>query len=275
MDKGGAKQRNLESFGLKIKKYRKNARMTAEALARSLQVFVSSVRNWECGLSRPDPESLFKLFTVLRVEPNEFFGIRGIGAALSPGEQALLEDYRMMDSRAREDFRAIGEAMRRQCRHRALREVRGRLRSVPDYGRCAAAGSESGWEVRSEPCEVLLYNSGIVSQANEIITVSGHSMEPGFHNGDRVLVRYCTEAAWGKVCVFSLRGVGCVIKEAAPGRLHSQNRAYGDIVPWEEDGAELIGCVLGVIEDRMIPSPEEAVLYEEAVRMEKEEGDPE
>ena len=47
------KQRNLEGFGLKIKKFRKEANMTAEDLAQALQVTVSSVRNWECGLSRP------------------------------------------------------------------------------------------------------------------------------------------------------------------------------------------------------------------------------
>ena len=55
------KQRNLEGFGLKIKKFRKEANMTAEDLAQALQVTVSSVRNWECGLSRPDPEYLYKL----------------------------------------------------------------------------------------------------------------------------------------------------------------------------------------------------------------------
>ena len=78
------KQRNLEGFGLKIKKFRKEANMTAEDLAQALQVTVSSVRNWECGLSRPDPEYLYKLFPILNVDPNAFFGVRG-GSFPHPG----------------------------------------------------------------------------------------------------------------------------------------------------------------------------------------------
>ena len=55
------RKRNLEGYGLKIKNFRKRKKMSADDLAQALQVSVSSVRNWECGLSRPDPEYLFLL----------------------------------------------------------------------------------------------------------------------------------------------------------------------------------------------------------------------
>ena len=81
------KQRNLETYGSKIKNFRNRAGMTAEQLADALQISKSSVRNWECGLTRPDPEFLYRMFTILNVEPNEFFGLTGIGTLLTTEEQ--------------------------------------------------------------------------------------------------------------------------------------------------------------------------------------------
>ena len=259
------KKRNLEGYGLKIKKYRKNAGMTADDLARALQVTVSSVRNWECGLSRPDPDYLCRMFTVLNVSPNEFFGVEGVGASLTGREEEVVSLFRSLDSRGREEFLAIGNSMVSQCHTWKLREARGRIVSLPCYGSFASAGPGDGWGQQEEAEEVFLYNLGPAAEADEVILVSGRSMEPAYHDGDRILIKHCKEAGLGGVCVFSLRGSGLVIKEAAPGRLHSQNPEYDDIIPDEEDGAELVGRVLGVIDPSMIPADEEINLYREAV----------
>jgi transcriptional regulator with XRE-family HTH domain len=268
-DTDALKQRNLEGYGLKIKKYRKRAGLSADDLAKALRVTVSSVRNWECGLSRPDPEYLYRMFFVLDVSPNEFFGISGVGASLSSRERDLVRLFRSLDARGKEDFRALGEALAGRIRLRRREEVRSRLVSVPDYGRFAAAGAGDGWSQQSEAEEVLLYDVGPVSAADEIIRVSGCSMEPAYHDRDRVLVAYCKEMELGGVYIFSLRGRGCVIKEAAANRLRSQNEEYEDIIPSEEEGAELIGRVLGVLDPSMLPSEEEIALYRESLESRK------
>ena len=265
LDTEAMKKRNLEGYGLKIKKYRRNAGMTADDLAKALRVTVSSIRNWECGLSRPDPEYLSRMFSVLDVDPNEFFGIKGVGASLTDREKGLVDLFRSMDARGKDDFYAVGEAMAARCHTLKLKEIRSRMASIPDYGRFASAGSGDGWAQQFEAEEVLLYNTGAVSGADEIIRVSGDSMEPAYHDQDRVLVRYCKEMELGQVYIFSLRGTGCVIKEAAADRLHSQNRDFADIIPQEEDGAELIGRVVGVLDPSMVPTDEEIDLYREAV----------
>ena len=89
------KQRNLETYGTRIKTFRTRAKMTAEQLADALQISKSSVRNWECGLTRPDPEFLYRMFTILNVEPNEFFGFSGIGTLLTTQEKTLIDNYRI------------------------------------------------------------------------------------------------------------------------------------------------------------------------------------
>ena len=54
----------------------------------------------------------------------------------------------------------------------------------------AAVAARELLEEESESC--ILYDSSAVSAADEIITVCGQSMEPQFHDGDRVLVQYCS-----------------------------------------------------------------------------------
>ena len=58
-------------------------------------------------------------------------------------------------------------------------------------------------------------------------------------------------------------GMGGVIKQVAHDRLHSLNPAYDDIFPYE-DGAKIIGRVLGKVAEEMIPDQDEQALYLEA-----------
>ena len=102
-----------------------------------------------------------------------------------------------------------------------------------------------------------------VSAADEIITVCGQSMEPQFHNGDRVLVQYCSELSYGDIGIFYVPGMGGVIKQVAHDRLHSLNPDFDDIFPYE-DGAKIIGRVLGKITADMIPDADDQALYLEA-----------
>ena len=74
------KKRNREIYGERIKQFRNRVGMTADQLADALQVSISAVRNWESGFTRPDLEYLYRMFSILNVEPNEFFGLTGIGA---------------------------------------------------------------------------------------------------------------------------------------------------------------------------------------------------
>ena len=259
------KQQNLEEFGLKIKEYRKKAGISAEELAQELGITVGSVRNWECGMARPDPTYLIRMFRILDVDPNTFFGIRGAGEALTEGEREVVGLYRAMNGRYQSDYIAVGKALRCQSDEATLREAVDNIVVLWDYGRFAAAGSGDGWPDDAEPEEVYIYKQ-YASGADEIIRVSGHSMEPEFQDRDRVLVKHCKEARVGDICVFMLRGAGYVLKEAGEDRLHSLNKEYEDIIPWGDDGAELIGRVCGVLRPAMIPKKEEINLFREEKR---------
>ena len=106
------KQRNLETYGSKIKAFRTRAGLTTEQLADALEISSSSVRNWECGLTPPDPEYIYRMFTILDVEPNEFFGIEGAGTTLTDQEKKLLSSYRSLDDRGQEDILLFTDALK-------------------------------------------------------------------------------------------------------------------------------------------------------------------
>ena len=266
------KARNYETYGSKVKFFRNRAGLSADQLADILQISKSSIRNWECGLTRPDPEYLYQMFTIFDVEPNEFFGIKGIGTILTEQEKGLLTNYRRLDKRGQRDLSAYASTMADRIHLQKLNKIYYGIAPVSDYNREAAAGSSgTDWEDFPEKEQVLLYCSPAVRNADEIITVSGDSMEPQFHDGDKVLVKYCTELRNGDIGIYFVHGVGGVIKQKAYDRLHSLNPDYDDIFPYEE-GAKLVGRVVGKITKDMIPSREEQTLYIDAE--EEREKDP-
>ena len=267
------KQRNLETYGTKVRHFRTKAGMTTDQLAEALQISTSSVRNWECGLTRPDPEYIYRMFSILNVEPNEFFGIKGIGTLLTTQERALIDDYRSLDRSGKEAVETFAAAMTQKNYARKLRRAYRIQNSVKNMERPFAAGDHVyEWDDNPDISEVILYDSPLVSRADEIITVSGNSMEPQFYDGDKVLIEYCTEIRNGDIGCFFVPGIGGVIKQKAYDRLHSLNPVCDDIIIAEE-GATIIGRALCVITKDMIPTAEEQALYIEA--LEEKERHPE
>lgn len=258
------KQRNLETYGTKVRNFRARAGMTADQLAEALQISTSSVRNWECGLTRPDPEYIYRMFTILNVEPNEFFGIKGIGTLLTTKEQTLINNYRELDRSGKEAVETFAEAMTQRAYARKLRRAYHMQNSIEDMERLFAAGDHVyEWDEHPDVSDVILYDSPLVSRADEIITVSGNSMEPQYFDGDKVLIEYCSEIRNGDIGCFYVPGVGGVIKQKAYDRLHSLNPECDDIIVPEE-GATVIGRALCVITKDMIPTAEEQALFIEA-----------
>lgn len=260
------KERNLKTYGEKIRKYRKQAGFSTEQLAQALHVSKGSVCNWECGISRPDPDYLYRMFSVLDVEPNAFFGFSGVGSILTHQEQNLIKNFRSLDPESREDLEAFTSLLSDKAYRRNLKKAYDRMNDVRMLGRLAAAGDGSDWEDYPEESSVILYDSLDVSKADEIFIVDGQSMEPMFESGDRVLVQYCNHIQNGEIGIYYVPGHGGVIKQAAYDRLHSINPKYDDIFPYEE-GAKIIGKVLCKITNEMIPSIKEQSLYSEALEV--------
>lgn len=252
--------RNRETYGARVKEFRIRRGLSKEQLAAILEISPSAVRNWENGQSRPDPEYLYRMFEILQVEPNEFFGFKGVGGILTDDERSIIDNYRKLDNTGKSNLKTIAQALAEKASECKILELRKRLKPTKAYDRCLAAGEGTDWEDYPEEKQLLLYRSRDVDHADEVFIVNGESMEPLFHDGDYVLVQYCTEIRSGEIGAFYVPGHGGVIKQVLHDRLHSINKAYDDIIPY--DGARIIGRVLCRITKDMIPTPEERMQYE-------------
>lgn len=84
-------------------------------------------------------------------------------------------------------------------------------------------------------------------QADFILSVSGDSMEPKFHNGDLVLVRKQSYINVGDIGIFDIDGKG-YIKQFGGDRLISLNPKYDDIIFDVYSVIQCFGIVLGTTE---------------------------
>lgn len=121
---------------------------------------------------------------------------------------------------------------------------------LPAYWNKASAGE--GYDLDTDECDELqiLLNER-TRKADMIISVQGDSMEPRYHDGDKVLVRKQPEVELGQVGIFRVGTMG-YIKERGPDRLISINPNYEDVYIGEEEECVCIGKVMGVLENDWI-----------------------
>lgn len=110
----------------------------------------------------------------------------------------------------------------------------------------AGSGTEAG---DGEPEDVVLTKRP-PRGASYVAPVSGDSMEPTFHDGDRLFVQTCDQIEPGRIGVFLMDGRQWV-KELGDGVLVSHNPKYAPI-PMTED-IRCQGLVLGVCDPTYFP----------------------
>ncbi len=121
---------------------------------------------------------------------------------------------------------------------------------IPEYfGRVSAGSGQPAADERPE-------NAHLTRQpprgASYIAHISGDSMEPTYHDGDRVFVRATVDIFPGEIGVFSMGG-DQYIKELGDGVLLSHNAKYPPI-PLQND-TRCQGRVLGLCDDRYFEQP--------------------
>lgn len=177
---------------------------------------------------------------------------------LSKAEKTHIQKYRLLDPYGKEAVDGVLDVESRRCeeaRAAALRKERGQMEAaqeipdkiiqlrykVPGYSvpMSAGTGQEAGQEYPEDYILVKEQPRG----TSYIATVSGDSMEPTYHDGDKLFIRACEEIEIGQIGVFLMDGQQWV-KERGDGVLISHNTNY-DPIPMRED-IKCQGLVLGV-----------------------------
>lgn len=254
------------SFGSRLKEQRERMGMTQVQLAKLLGVSKGAVGNYEIGLSSPKADILYQVFDILKCDANYLFqdemeNLHQSGATPSEMEN-LIKKYRTLDRYGQDTVSAVLECEVRRCAAE-LREKQEKRPSVPPpptgegvryiipeyFGRVSAGSGQPAADERPE-------NAHLTRQpphgASYIAHISGDSMEPTYHDGDRVFVSAIVDISPGEVGVF-LQGGEQYIKELGNGVLLSHNTKYPPIPLQDEIRCQ--GVVLGVCDNSYFEQP--------------------
>ena len=233
----------MKAFGEKIKEARLAQHLNQEELAERIGSKYRSVSTWENGTAKPDYPTLIRLCEVLKTSPNHLLGFDLSVDTPSLAEWAILHKYRDIDEIGKDAVSAVLDAEYR----RVAKPKKARLLKVDFYNYPASAGTGNFLETE-RPDEILVKECSEAEDADYVIPISGDSMEPTYHDGDKVFVEKCDSVEIGEIGIFIVNGEA-YIKELGNKCLISHNEAYKPIKLGSSDSIYCCGRVLGVVEE--------------------------
>lgn len=235
----------MSFVGEQIKKYRNIKGMTQQDIADALGESSGRViYNWEKGIGRPDCYKLARLCDLLEVSADELIGCKSMADRPTATEWTTIQKYRALDEHGKEvvDYLIDSEYKRVAT---LSRKPKPRMLKIDYYTLPASAGT--GNFLDSEFAEELLVpESAEAEQADFVISVGGDSMEPTYHDGDKVFVEKCDSVDIGEVGIYVVNGEA-YIKELGNHKLISYNEKYKPIPLTENDSVYCCGRVIGIV----------------------------
>lgn len=245
-------------LGKNIERIRTRRGMSRSDLADQLHMTLGGVSAWEYGRTRPDIDSLKRLCSALDVSADELLGERESALRLSEEETKLILCLRDLPEKEKGYLMGIIQLMRGESAQqrkvvplRKERPSRGLIRlTVNPLSMCAGDGFDltDGGEAET----IRLIRCDILEQCDELVRVSGSSMEPEYSDGDLAIVEHTEHLEEGDIGVFVIDGEG-MIKQYRKDGLYPLNPDYSSIKPGEYTSVRCFGRVLGKVTASMRP----------------------
>lgn len=238
-----------EEIGKIIKESRVAAGLTQLQVSKILERPQQTIASWESGKSQPDANTLFELFRVLGRSVDEAFGFTVESFNVTARERAHIEKYRFLDPYGKEAVDGLLDTEHRRCMTQvqaieAAAELDNVVYITSWFPMPMSAGT--GQPAGDVYPENLKLTKEPPRGTSYVAPVSGDSMEPTYHDGDKLFIRSCERIGVGQIGVFLMDGQQWV-KELGDGVLLSHNPAYPPI-PMRDD-IRCQGLVLGVCDD--------------------------
>lgn len=243
-----------EEIGAILKNLRIQSGKTQKEVAKILGRNQPIVGHWESGYAQPDANTLFTLCDIYGTSVDAAFGFKKEQASVSKSDLELLKQFHGLDS-AGKDF--VLSTLKHEAER--VKTLEGQATQILElqkailphymisyYQRMGSAGSGE-YLFDDIPTDLIsVQDTPMARKADFALGINGESMEPTYHDGDKVFVKKANEIPTGSIGVF-LRGNECFIKELGVDRLISHNKDYDDI-PANED-IRVVGLVLGKVEE--------------------------
>lgn len=255
-----------KNIGKTLKETRISAKMSVKEISdilvnKGFKASESTIYSWENENSQPTPGAFLAMCRAYGVKNVlSTFGYDGYKEdgtlQLNINEVDLVEKYRSLDSSGKQHIdyelnREVSITEKIQvlqeridtlgAEQQRTSEKLHSLRIYTYFGEIACAGP--GFYFDDIPTETI---EAPDMGGDFIIGVNGDSMEPDYHNGDKLYVKKTEYISRGDVGIFTI-GNECFLKEYGEEGLISRNKDYDDI-PGTED-VRLIGKVIGKVEE--------------------------
>lgn len=235
-------------------------------VADQLGIKANTISNWEKGRTEPDIDTFVKLCDIYKIDCaallSEVYTFERIGLDISLEEYERIKKYRSLDPYDQETVNYILD--RESTRVTALLKKDDRIMElesqpaaiinfqqhgdqttrIAEYFHSASAGGSVFILGNKATSKIIVSESDWDDRVDYIISVSGHSMEPDFSDGDKVMVSQRTEMRHGDVGIFVINGKA-YIKEYGEKELISRNPHSENIKISEHDNIVCIGKVIG------------------------------
>ncbi|MCR4621441.1 MAG: LexA family transcriptional regulator [Clostridiales bacterium] len=241
-----------------IEKARRDSRVSRSQLAARLDLTLGGVSAWEYGRTRPDIENIRRLCCALNVSADELLGIRTGRETLSAQQKELMDIMVKLPERECAYLLSLAQTMlsaqNAQANVMDINEARKQVRlvSLPLNPLSMCAGDGLFLDDGGESETMQLVYSPILDDCDELVRVSGRSMEPEYFDGDIALVQHTDTLGEGEIGVFVLDGEG-IMKEYRKDGLYPLNPEYEVIRPDENSTLRCFGRVLGKVTEKMLP----------------------
>lgn len=248
-----------------LKQLRKTSGLSVNEVTELLKDFkinisTKTLYGYESGLSMPNADIFVALCRIYKCDnPMDIFG----NPSIAPTDNWLIEKYHALDEHGKKhiDYELDRETQRVQAltqKDAAIADLRQQLESqlplsssvgeathpyyIAYYQRVASAGNGE-YLFDDIPSDLIgVKDTPMARQADFVLGVIGDSMEPTYHDGDRVFVEKTDMVEIGEIGIFFV-GSQCYIKEAGIDGLVSHNKKY-DTIPGTEN-IRCVGRVLG------------------------------
>lgn len=198
---------------------------------------------WKTRGTEPPARFIIQICDFLGITPYYLLTGEEKSPSLPDDEQELLSYYNKLPEW--EQQRLIGRAAALAEIYKEQVKEPDPIQLIPTYyiSNRVSAGFGEYLEDYEQGKTVYVPDSPESRRADFVLTVSGDSMEPKFHDGDNILVRSQPTVEIGQIGIFDVNGEG-YIKKLGDGQLISLNHRYPNI-SLKDRYAKCFGLVLG------------------------------
>lgn len=241
------------TIGERIKKLRKERKLTLEELASKVNTTAQTIYKYENNIITNIPSDKIELLALnLNSTPSHLMGWDSPEKDLkkydtynlnnlSEKEGELLINYRALDDFGKQTIEIM---MNRELSRMQLNEINSQVvicKTIDLYRHLASCGSGE-YLFDDIPIEKIEVKDSC--QADFAISVIGNSMEPTFFEDDILLIDKQPTIQFGEIGLFIIDGEA-FIKELGKNKLISHNKNYADIEFKDGMRIDCIGKVIG------------------------------